>query len=112
MSPVQFMDDRVNAMRDYQAALELDPTYSLAYFNAGNVYFHTRQFSQVWYHILVNSLQYIYAYICLDRSIENHIEMKAALKALLNYQFSRSSLRAILSADKSMRCYFRDYRTV
>ncbi|KAL4230368.1 cytochrome c oxidase subunit 1 [Mactra antiquata] len=42
----QFMDDRVNAMSDYRAALELDPTYSLAYFNAGNVYFHTRQFSQ------------------------------------------------------------------
>ncbi|XP_060594169.1 uncharacterized protein LOC132748578 isoform X2 [Ruditapes philippinarum] len=42
----QFMDDGVNAMRDYQAAIELDETYSLAYFNAGNVYFHSRQFSQ------------------------------------------------------------------
>lgn len=41
------MNDRVNAMRDYQAAIELDETYSLAYFNAGNVYFHSRQFSQV-----------------------------------------------------------------
>jgi hypothetical protein len=43
------MDDGVNAMRDYQAAIELDETYSLAYFNAGNVYFHSRQFSQVNY---------------------------------------------------------------
>ena len=42
------MGDRVNAMRDYQEAVRLDETYSLAYFNAGNVYFHTRQFSQVF----------------------------------------------------------------
>ncbi len=43
----QFMGDRVNAMRDYQQALKEDPTYALAYFNAGNVYFHMRQFKQV-----------------------------------------------------------------
>ena len=43
----QFMGDKQNAMRDYQEAIKLDETYSLAYFNAGNVYFHTRQFSQV-----------------------------------------------------------------
>jgi len=44
---LQFMGDRVNAMQDYQAAIEQDATYSLAYFNAGNVYFHTRHFNQV-----------------------------------------------------------------
>lgn len=43
----QFMNDRVNAMRDYRLAIEMDPKYSLAYFNAGNVYFHTRHFRQV-----------------------------------------------------------------
>jgi tetratricopeptide (TPR) repeat protein len=43
----QFMGDRVNAMKDYQRAIQLDPKYSLAYFNAGNVYFHTRHFQQV-----------------------------------------------------------------
>ena len=43
----QFMNDRVNAMRDYQRAIKLDPKYSLAYFNAANVYFHTRHFNQV-----------------------------------------------------------------
>ncbi|XP_052281417.1 uncharacterized protein LOC127878913 isoform X2 [Dreissena polymorpha] len=42
----QFMGDHVNAVRDYKLALELDPTYALAHFNAGNVYFHTRHFSQ------------------------------------------------------------------
>lgn len=43
----EFMGQQQNAMRDYQAAILLNPTYSLAYFNAGNIYFHHRQFSQV-----------------------------------------------------------------
>ncbi|XP_069130069.1 uncharacterized protein [Argopecten irradians] len=42
----QFMKDHVNAMRDYQAAIHMDSTYALAYFNAANVYFHTRHFRQ------------------------------------------------------------------
>uniref|UniRef100_A0A8C2VL38 Tetratricopeptide repeat domain 6 n=1 Tax=Chinchilla lanigera TaxID=34839 RepID=A0A8C2VL38_CHILA len=42
----EFMGQRQNAMKDYQAAIALDPKYSLAYFNAGNIYFHHRQFSQ------------------------------------------------------------------
>lgn len=44
----QFMKDPVNAMRDYQQALKIDNTYSLAYFNAANVYFHTRHFKQAY----------------------------------------------------------------
>lgn len=43
----EFLGQRQNAMRDYQAAISLNPMYSLAYFNAGSVYFHHRQFSQV-----------------------------------------------------------------
>uniref|UniRef100_A0AC11BI69 Tetratricopeptide repeat domain 6 n=1 Tax=Ovis aries TaxID=9940 RepID=A0AC11BI69_SHEEP len=42
----EFMGQQQNAMRDYQEAISLNPTYSLAYFNAGNIYFHHRQFSQ------------------------------------------------------------------
>ncbi|XP_022099054.1 uncharacterized protein LOC110983798 isoform X2 [Acanthaster planci] len=42
----QFMQDHHNAMRDYQSAVKLDPTYALAYFNAANLYFHNRQFRQ------------------------------------------------------------------
>ncbi|XP_048456382.1 uncharacterized protein ttc6 [Rhincodon typus] len=42
----QFTGDLPNAMRDYQKAISLDPTYSLAYFNAANLYFYNRQFSQ------------------------------------------------------------------
>ena len=47
MCDFQFMGDKVNAMRDYQKAVLIDTTYSLAYFNAANVYFHSRQFKQV-----------------------------------------------------------------
>lgn len=43
----QFMGDRVMAMNDYQQAVKLDHAYALAYYNAGNVYFHTRHFRQV-----------------------------------------------------------------
>ena len=43
----QFMGDLVNAIRDYQAAVKTDPSYSLAYYNAANVYFRQRQFKQV-----------------------------------------------------------------
>ena len=43
----QFMNERHNAMRDYQRAVRLDPQYYLAYFNAANMYFHMRQFQQV-----------------------------------------------------------------
>jgi len=43
----QFMGDFVNAIRDYQAAVKIDPSYALAYYNAANVYFRQRQFQQV-----------------------------------------------------------------
>ena len=49
----QFMGDFVNAIRDYQAAVKTDPSYSLAYYNAANVYFRQRQFKQVsWVRVL------------------------------------------------------------
>ena len=44
---LQFMGDIVNAMKDYQAAIKKDPSYSLAYFNAANLYLGHRQFQQV-----------------------------------------------------------------
>ncbi|XP_009700853.1 PREDICTED: tetratricopeptide repeat protein 6 [Cariama cristata] len=36
------------AMKDYQQAISVDPDYALAYFNAANIYFHNRQFSQAY----------------------------------------------------------------
>ena len=41
------MGDTKNAMHDYKQALQRDSTYALAYFNAANIYFYTRQFKQV-----------------------------------------------------------------
>ncbi|XP_077118709.1 tetratricopeptide repeat protein 6 isoform X2 [Ranitomeya variabilis] len=42
----QFMGKLPNAMRDYQSAIATNPKYSLAYFNAANLFLHNRQFSQ------------------------------------------------------------------
>nr|XP_009669207.1 PREDICTED: tetratricopeptide repeat protein 6 [Struthio camelus australis] len=44
----QFMGHLSCAMRDYQQAISVDSDYALAYFNAGNIYFHNRQFSQAY----------------------------------------------------------------
>ncbi|KAG9481272.1 hypothetical protein GDO78_010483, partial [Eleutherodactylus coqui] len=42
----QFMGKLHNAMRDYQSRTAANPKYSLAYFNAANLYLHNRQFLQ------------------------------------------------------------------
>lgn len=42
----QYMKDPANAMKDFQQAIEADPTYSLAYFNAANLYFNMRLFEK------------------------------------------------------------------
>ncbi|XP_029141993.1 tetratricopeptide repeat protein 6 [Protobothrops mucrosquamatus] len=42
----QFMGYLNCAIRDYQQAITIDPNYALAYFNAANVYFLNKQFSQ------------------------------------------------------------------
>lgn len=49
----QFMKDALGAMHDFQAAIRTDPSYSLAYFNAANIYFKNRQFRQVCMIILL-----------------------------------------------------------
>ncbi len=43
----QFMGDVVNAMNDYQEAVIIEPSYSLAHFNIGNILFQQRHFKQV-----------------------------------------------------------------
>jgi Tfp pilus assembly protein PilF len=49
----QFIGDLVNAMRDYQRAASIQPDYSLAHFNIGNVLFQQRHFKQVRYVIVI-----------------------------------------------------------
>ena len=41
------MGDVVSAMNDYSEAVKVDPTYSLAHFNMGNILFQQRHFKQV-----------------------------------------------------------------
>ncbi len=43
----QFMGDKASAMKNYQTAISLNPEYSLAYFNAANLFFYNGQFEQV-----------------------------------------------------------------
>ena len=43
----QFMGDVVSAMTDYSEAVKVDPVYSLAHFNMGNILFQQRHFKQV-----------------------------------------------------------------
>ncbi len=42
----QFIGDNINAMRDYQAAVLIDPLCSLAHYNSGNIYLFHKQFKQ------------------------------------------------------------------
>ncbi len=42
----QFMADNVNAMRDYQSAILIDPKYALAYYNSANILIFHQQFEQ------------------------------------------------------------------
>lgn len=46
-SSTQTLGDIVSAMNDYQSALKQDPSYALAYYNAANIYFLHKQYSQV-----------------------------------------------------------------
>lgn len=41
------MKDSMGAMHDFQAAIRNNSSYSLAYFNAANIYFKNRQYRQV-----------------------------------------------------------------
>ena len=66
---MQYKKDRVNAMLDFQQAIKLDDTYSLAYFNAANIYFHCRRFNQVYYIIYV----LIYYYLISTYTVEDSI---------------------------------------
>jgi tetratricopeptide (TPR) repeat protein len=45
------MADNVNAMRDYQAAILMDPNYGLAYFNSASILLLHRQYNQAIEHL-------------------------------------------------------------
>ncbi|XP_033044112.1 tetratricopeptide repeat protein 6-like [Trachypithecus francoisi] len=73
----EFMGHKQNAMKDYQDAISLNPKYSLAYFNAGNIYFHHRQFSQASdYFSKALKFDPENEYILMNRAITNTILKK------------------------------------
>nr|XP_033809328.1 tetratricopeptide repeat protein 6 isoform X2 [Geotrypetes seraphini] len=68
----QFMGHLSNAMKDYQAAIMLNPGYPLAYFNAANMYFNNRQFSQARdYYSKALNLEPKNESVLLNRAITN-----------------------------------------
>ncbi|EHB03873.1 Tetratricopeptide repeat protein 6 [Heterocephalus glaber] len=70
----EFMGQQQSVMKDYQAAIALDPKYSLAYFNAGNIYFHHRQFSQASdYYSKSLKFDPENEYVLMNRAITNTI---------------------------------------
>ncbi|XP_073495033.1 tetratricopeptide repeat protein 6 isoform X2 [Phyllobates terribilis] len=72
----QFMGKLPNAMRDYQSAIAADPQYSLAYFNAANLFLHNRQFSQ--------AKEYYSQAIELDPDNESAVLNRGITNMLLN----------------------------
>ncbi|XP_075008535.1 tetratricopeptide repeat protein 6 [Calonectris borealis] len=64
------------AMKDYQQAISVDPNYALAYFNAANIYFYNRQFSQAY--------RYYSKVLQLDPRNESAVMNRAVTNTLLN----------------------------
>uniref|UniRef100_A0A8D0FWP3 Tetratricopeptide repeat protein n=1 Tax=Strix occidentalis caurina TaxID=311401 RepID=A0A8D0FWP3_STROC len=64
------------AMKDYQQAISVDTNYALAYFNAANIYFHNRQFSQAYC--------YYSKVLQLDPRNESAVMNRAITNTLLN----------------------------
>ncbi|XP_074853635.1 tetratricopeptide repeat protein 6 [Carettochelys insculpta] len=73
----QFMGHLNSAMKDYQQAVTINPGYALAYFNAANIYFHHRQFSQAnFYYSKVLQLDPRNESAVLNRAITNTLLRK------------------------------------
>ena len=73
----QFMADNVNAMRDYQSAILMNPAYGLAYFNSASIYMIHKQYDQA-----LNNLN-----IAIDKcnmKDESTFQNRAIVKALQN----------------------------
>lgn len=80
------------AMKDYQQAISVDPDYALAYFNAANIYFHNRQFSQV-------SLQSVFILSSELFSQINTVGIKLSL-SVINMKLSYIEFHGPLPGDE------------
>ncbi|CAE1239192.1 unnamed protein product [Acanthosepion pharaonis] len=75
----QYMKCLRDALTDYKYAIELDPQYALAYYNAGNIYLHGRFFQQ--------ALKYFNKAISLDPNDECALINRAVTKASISNFF-------------------------
>ncbi|XP_042670912.1 tetratricopeptide repeat protein 6 isoform X2 [Centrocercus urophasianus] len=70
----QLMGHLSCAMKDYQQAISVDPTYALSYFCAANIYFHNHQFSQAYcYYSEVLNLEPRNESAIMNRAVTNTI---------------------------------------
>ncbi|XP_014647570.1 PREDICTED: tetratricopeptide repeat protein 6 [Ceratotherium simum simum] len=108
----EFMGQQQNAMKDYQAAISLNPEYSLAYFNAGNIYFHHRQFSQASDYFS-KALKFDPENECatMNRAIANTIlkKYKEAKEDFANVVKSCPSWAAVYSNRAHFYCCLKQY---
>ncbi|NXK19998.1 TTC6 protein, partial [Arenaria interpres] len=88
------------AMKDYQQAISVDPNYALAYFNAANIYFHNRQFSQAYC--------YYSKVLELDPGNESAVMNRAITNTLLNNieEAKEDFEKAICLCPSSAAVYF------
>ncbi|XP_026520085.1 tetratricopeptide repeat protein 6 [Notechis scutatus] len=96
----QFMGYLNCAMHDYQQAITKDPSYALAYFNAANVYFLNKQFSQ--------ANDYYTKAIELDPQNESAFLNRAITNTLLrNFEEAKTDFeKAISLSPLSAAIYF------
>ncbi|XP_025023839.1 tetratricopeptide repeat protein 6 [Python bivittatus] len=96
----QFMGYLNCAMRDYQQAITVDPNYALAYFNAANIYFLNKQFSQ--------ANDYYTKALMLDSENESAFLNRAITNTLLrNFEEAKADFeKAICLSPFSAAIYF------
>ncbi|XP_063144977.1 tetratricopeptide repeat protein 6 [Candoia aspera] len=96
----QFMGYLNCAMRDYQQAITTDPSYALAYFNAANIYFLNKQFSQ--------ANDYYTKALTLDSQNESAFLNRAITNTLLrNFEEAKEDFeKAVYLSPFSAAIYF------
>ncbi|XP_061468793.1 tetratricopeptide repeat protein 6 [Rhineura floridana] len=96
----QFMGYLNCAMKDYHQAITIDPNYALAYFNAANIYFLNRQFSQ--------ANDYYSKALMLDPKNESAFLNRAITNTLLkNFEEAKADFeKAICLSPFSAAIYF------
>eukprot|EP01135_Chromosphaera_perkinsii_P011859 Nk52_evm2s2514 gene=Nk52_evmTU2s2514 len=96
----QCMNDKISAMRDYKLSMKLDPTYHLAYFNAGNIYFREKE----WHH----ACEYYTRSLKYNRLDEASLLNRAVCKACIeDYEGAMKDIERVIRLNpKAAYAYF------